>query len=182
MNLPQRNIESFGGDPEKVLIFGQSAGGFAVMMHLLSEGSEGLFHRAIVQSSGYPFGDLATNDTFDAVALCEKVVRNVGCSVGNGVSTDETLRCLRHKPASKLVAAATDFSAIRGFPWLPIGDANYSSPFFTTDGSGGLPKQLILSGPVLNNVPVIMGTTRNEGLLDTGPYFSDRGACAHDDC
>ena len=88
------------------------------MMHLLSEGSEGLFHRAIVQSSGYTFGDLATNDTFDAVALCEKVVRNVGCSVGDGVSTDETLRCLRHTPASKLVAAATNMKMAAVLMWM----------------------------------------------------------------
>ena len=87
------------------------------MMHLLSENSDGLFHGAIVQSSGIRVGNFASNDTIDAVSLCEKVVRNIGCSVGNGVSTDETLRCLRNKPVARLIGPATDYESIGGFPW-----------------------------------------------------------------
>src|SRR5207247_4907546 len=46
----QRNIIAFGGDPNKVTIFGQSAGGLSVLSHLASPRAAGLFHRAIVQS------------------------------------------------------------------------------------------------------------------------------------
>ena len=44
------NIKGFGGDPDKVTIFGLSAGGTSVSLHLLSPLSEGLFHQAIAES------------------------------------------------------------------------------------------------------------------------------------
>jgi para-nitrobenzyl esterase len=45
-----RNIRAFGGDPDKITIAGQSAGGGSVMAQMTSPSSMGLFHRAIVQS------------------------------------------------------------------------------------------------------------------------------------
>lgn len=48
----QKNIEAFGGDPDKVSIFGESAGGIAVSMLCASPLAKGLFHGAISQSGG----------------------------------------------------------------------------------------------------------------------------------
>jgi para-nitrobenzyl esterase len=48
----QRNIERFGGDPRRVTIFGESAGGASVLALLTAPLSDGLFARAIVQSGG----------------------------------------------------------------------------------------------------------------------------------
>jgi para-nitrobenzyl esterase len=50
----QRNVASFGGDPSNLTIFGESAGGGSVIVHLTSPLSRGLFHRAIVESPGVP--------------------------------------------------------------------------------------------------------------------------------
>ncbi|XP_059610770.1 esterase B1-like [Phlebotomus argentipes] len=60
----KNNISYFGGDPNCVTIFGESAGGASVHYHLISELSRGLFHRAIVQS-GSAFSNWALSPDRD---------------------------------------------------------------------------------------------------------------------
>ena len=50
MSWVQENIAYFGGNPKSVTIFGESAGSLSVAMHLLTPKSNGLFHKAIMQS------------------------------------------------------------------------------------------------------------------------------------
>lgn len=50
LNWVNKYIEQFGGDKNNVTIFGESAGGMSVSLHLVSELSKGLFHKAICQS------------------------------------------------------------------------------------------------------------------------------------
>jgi para-nitrobenzyl esterase len=49
----RENIERFGGDPNNVLIFGESGGGRKVSIAMAAEAAQGLFHRAVVQSGSH---------------------------------------------------------------------------------------------------------------------------------
>ena len=53
MKWVRRNIRAFGGNPEKVTIFGESAGGLSTFVNLVSPTARGLFDRAIVESGAY---------------------------------------------------------------------------------------------------------------------------------
>ena len=48
----QRNVEAFGGDPRRVLLFGESAGGLNTMINYLSPGASGLFAAVMIESGG----------------------------------------------------------------------------------------------------------------------------------
>ncbi len=58
------NISGFGGDPNNVTIFGESAGGYNVAALLSSPLAKGLFHKAIIQSGGIKPGDISHSESF----------------------------------------------------------------------------------------------------------------------
>ncbi|XP_045199083.2 acetylcholinesterase-like [Mercenaria mercenaria] len=90
------NIQDFGGDPSRVTLFGNSAGGAAVLYQAIHPDNRGLFQRVIAQSGS----------CFAFWAIQKKPVRNfrwfisdVGCDKGDH---NEILTCLREKPAEEL--------------------------------------------------------------------------------
>jgi len=91
----QRNIERFGGDEDNVTIAGESAGALSVLVHLISDGSRGLFDRAIVQSGSFALTQqsLAEGEAFGQTFAANP---NVGCP-------DQTAACLRSLPVDTLV-------------------------------------------------------------------------------
>jgi para-nitrobenzyl esterase len=98
----QRNIAAFGGDPKQVTIFGESAGGGSVMVHLTAPLSRGLFHRAILQSPGIPTARarvLPLTELADAEKMAVDYTRSVGVT-GDGTAALAGLRAL---PASRLI-------------------------------------------------------------------------------
>ena len=135
----QRNIASFGGDPDNVTIFGQSAGGLSVQSHLASPTAAGLFQKAIVESGAY---SLTQPPLAVAEARGAAFATLVGCN-------DQTAACLRAVPVATFLAnqGGTGFVPNLDGKLLPQSvDAAFASGQF-------------------NQVPVIEGSTHDEWRL-----------------
>jgi para-nitrobenzyl esterase len=154
------NISAFGGDPQNVTLFGESAGARNVCFHVVSPRSRGLFHRAISES-----GDCTGSSRTRAQAEAEGDVfaAAVGCSDPGGI-----LACLRTRPAGELIDAKEPGDAPAPVP----GGPSYSgrTPLWdfrpTADGDviPRLPRELFEAGEIAH-VPYIVGTNDEEGGL-----------------
>ncbi|XP_066449844.1 acetylcholinesterase isoform X1 [Eleutherodactylus coqui] len=159
----QDNIAFFGGDPRSATIFGESAGGASVGMHVLSPGSHHLFSKAILQS-GSPNSPWATVTPQESRRRAELLGKLLDCK-GNDT---ELLNCLRTKPAQKLIDH--EFSVLPApsvfrFAFVPVADGD-----FFPDA----PETLMNMGR-FKPCPLIVGVNQNEGsyfLLYGAPGFS----------
>jgi para-nitrobenzyl esterase len=142
----QRNIRAFGGDPRKVTIAGESAGGLSVLAHVASPRAHGLFARAIVQSGAYA---LTQTPLQEAETAGKAFAAKVGCA-------DQTAACLRSVPPS--VIQANDAPPLTGIPGVVDGEVLEQS-IGTAVASGQF-----------NRVPIINGTTHDEARLFTAVF------------
>ena len=133
------HIEAFGGDPNNVTIFGESAGAFDVCFQVVSPLGRGLFHRAISQSGGCT-GRISTNA--EALARTQTLAEDLGCNT----ASDE-LDCLRSNSVTTLLERSVGF--------IP-----------TVDG-GVLPDQprAMFDRGDFAKVPYILGSNRDEWTL-----------------
>jgi len=135
----QRNIGGFGGDPGKVTLFGESAGGLSTLSQLVSPGARGLFQRAIVESGTYA---LTQQPLAAAEADGQTFATKAGCA-------SNTAACLRSLPVSTILADQN-----------PVG--------YTPDVDGAVLTQSIktaLARGQFNRVPVVIGTNHDEYRL-----------------
>ena len=173
----QENIAAFGGDPDNVTIFGESAGGRNVLSLLLSRRAKGLFHRAIIQSGGMGGSTTAEAENFsdgdppghpyssseiitsllvrDGTAPDREAARQHMASMG-AAELESYLRGKSHQEI--LVTYVED-------PTEPPGMLYFPQVF--RDGAVLPRKQPTerLARGTYNKVPVILGTNRDENKL-----------------
>ncbi len=133
-----RNIAGFGGDPRRITIFGESAGGLSVFSNLASPTAHGRFQRAIVESGAYAL-------SIPTLAQAEAQGTALGTALG---CTGDVPACLRQASITQILAQTpSGVTTIVDGTILPLslGAAFESGQF--------------------NRVPVVNGTNHDEGRL-----------------
>ena len=142
----QRNIAAFGGDPKRVLLFGESAGAVDTCVHLASPLSAGLFSAALMESGGCGDQPLATVEQDGAAA-----VDKAGCTAAADIPA-----CLRALGGAALVQAAPGVVSVTGLE-TGIKYAPNVDGYLLADS----PLNLILAGKH-NHVPFVVGANSDE--------------------
>ena len=155
------NIAAFGGDPGRVTIFGESAGGGAVMSVMLMPQAEGLFHGAIAQSNWINGWDRPLAEAARGWEAAEEQGLRVASALGISGNTDEALAAMRAASAADVLAAS---NADAGSPFLRTGNVwapNVDGWVIPDD-----PLAMYRAGRQ-HAVPLITGLNGNEGSLMT---------------
>ncbi|KAK3849905.1 hypothetical protein Pcinc_043356 [Petrolisthes cinctipes] len=151
----QHNIHSFGGDPDRVTIFGESAGAAAVHFQILSPEAEGLFHRAILQS-GTTLNPWALRHDHKQSAI--SVGKKLGClgADDDDVEGEALLECLQEIPAGQIVAVGSMSTTEMPFMmFVPRVDGEFLPAH---------PASLLATGRY-NKVDLISGVNKHEGAM-----------------
>ncbi|CAO2610079.1 Acylcarnitine hydrolase [Lemmus lemmus] len=137
----QQNIAYFGGNPDQVTIFGESAGGTSVSSHVVSPMSKGLFHRAIMESGVAVLPGLISSSS---EVIYQTVANLSGCEA---MDSEALVHCLRGKSEAEVLAINKVFQAIPA-----VVDGEFLPKH---------PQELLASGN-FHPVPSIIGVNNDE--------------------
>ncbi|KAJ8919908.1 hypothetical protein NQ315_006437 [Exocentrus adspersus] len=156
------NVQYFGGDPDKVTIFGGSAGGASVTFHMLSKQSEGLF-RGAISSSGSALCPWAYQRHYKDIVY--KTAAAIDDSITSNTTSEELLELLQQAEPEQIALATAIFQEsvghtqiVQGFWFTPVVEPEHDGAFLTQRMYNA-----VATGGV-NQVPIIMGLMSEEQL------------------